>query len=85
VKRFLAWFIRLHTHVWAFPAVCLSFAAWLLAGQALGFDPYPYPLLTNVVSLWAILLSLATLAKVDETHDRVHREDDPLERTQGDT
>lgn len=76
MRHFLAAFIRLHTHTLAFPVVCLGFGAWLVAGPATGFDPYPYALLTNVVSLWAILLSLATLAKVDETHERVHREDE---------
>ena len=74
MKRFLAWFIRVHTHDYTFPVVCLLFLLWLVTGQVFGYDPYPFQLLTMAVSLWAILFSLATLAKVDETHAKVHEE-----------
>jgi hypothetical protein len=41
----------------------------------LGFDRFPYPLLTMFVSLWAILLSLATLTQVDHVHDHQEGEE----------
>jgi uncharacterized membrane protein YhdT len=66
---FLAWFVSAHTRAWAFPLTGVFFVAWLVLGQVLGFDRFPYPLLTMFVSLWAILLSLATLTQVDHVHD----------------
>src|SRR5262245_2874329 len=55
------------------------FAAWIIANSGLipgvpVFDPFPFPLLTMVVSLEAIFLSLLVLASENrQTHHSVKR------------
>ncbi len=66
MKRFLKFFVRIHTRPVSFPLYCAGFALWMYAGHQWGFDPYPFGLLTLAVSLLAILLGIATLVTASD-------------------
>lgn len=79
IEAIMRRFVAINGTAGMFVGAAVGFALYMGAGQLLRFDAFPFAFLTLLVSLWAILLAIATLSTAQGLEEWTKREVERVE------